>query len=223
MKISKTGVILGISIVTASGWATYSATVLSIAGTSVTTEFVTENGKVYVPLDDVAKALKMNVVKTGRSYALTYSATKSQAEALSGKIGDTLDAGFVSLKVEKVVTCEKYDYQFTPGVIFPDNDSQNIVVVVMRIKNETTRPMMIDPRGTEPSGIADSEDHLYPSYNGPYLDVPAGSDAILPQSSFDFALTFKMPKSESPQTLNYGIAIGGIKPPQKLFHITLAK
>ncbi len=196
----------GVAIVLACGvWAGMSAGTLSIGGASVTTNFISQNGRVYVPLADVAKALNMSIAQSGSGYSLSPAGGANQVNGLSGKVGQVLNCGYATLQVVNVSIGDHYDYQFSSGSIKADNDKEQIVAIHLRVKNASQTMMRIGYGGTDNSALVDGNEHSYQSMSGPgHKDLPDGNE-LLPGSAKDFALLYSVPTTEVPKQLVYGV------------------
>ena len=96
---------LGVLAVAASAYAfkAFGPGTLTIAGSPVETNFITQNNRVYVPLADVAKALKYEVSKTSNGFSLDPAGGANQINGVNGKIGDVVNLGYATVKVVKVI------------------------------------------------------------------------------------------------------------------------
>jgi hypothetical protein len=74
------------------------------------------DGRVYVPLDDVAKALGMTVAKRTGGYEMTPAGGANQVEGLRGKVGDTLFDGKWRFKVQDVQVLDEYSIRRDGGL-----------------------------------------------------------------------------------------------------------
>lgn len=195
---------------------------LSIGGSSVDTDFVMKNGRTYVPLADVAKALKMTITKTPGGFDLSPEGGANQVQGQTGKVGDVLSAGWCTVKVNKVIVTDKYQRQFVSGEITPYDDTKTLVVVVLQVKNAMKQAVYMDPFGFEETALVDNDGHAYQSVNGLDCDISDRGPKLLPGSAFDFALVFYMPKTEKATELVYSPNFMGEHVPKKSFRISLA-
>jgi hypothetical protein len=195
---------------------------LNVPGSSVSTTFITRNGRVFVPLADVAKAFHMSLAGSGASFTLAPAGGANQVNGLAGKVGQVLNCGYATLEVVGVTIGNHYDFQFTPGSISADSDKENIVAVHLRVKNASTTTMTIGYGGSENSALVDGNGHSYEWYTGPnHKDLPDGNQ-LLPGSAKDFALIFGVPKTETPTQLVYGVSFYQLNPKTlKQFRIDL--
>lgn len=93
-------------------WA-YTSYTLNINGSTVSTAAKSINGQLYVPVKDVAKALKMKVSVVGKTIKFVPAGgTYQVANKLQGKMGEDLFSGKYGFKVLSVQRGAIYDYKF---------------------------------------------------------------------------------------------------------------
>lgn len=185
--------IAGASALAAAGltYAAFAPGALTINGNTVQTSYTTVNGKTYVPLADVAKALNFVVVKKDGGYELAASSGANQAEGTRGKVGQTLNAGIITFQVKEVIETDSYECEQRNGTEHPLYDAKDkLVVVKIKIKNARAKPISLDTWGGELTALTDTEDHSFTTHN---LDGQRGPD-LLPGAAVDFALIYEIPK-----------------------------
>ena len=177
---------------------------LTINGKTVATDYLTKNGKTYVPLADVAKALNMAIAKKGDGYELTPAGGANQVQGLNGGIGQTLSCGKFTLKVVSVYRGERYTKEFnTPGEVTPMSTSEDVVAIKIRLKNATPKAVTMSPFGGDLTALTDEGEHAYKCFTGGAMDASDRGPKLLPGSAYDFALTFSIPKSAALKDLVY--------------------
>lgn len=192
---------------------------LYINGGLASSRVIQHNGMAYVPVADVAKALNQTVVPKSDGYAITPAGGANQVGGLNGKIGDRLMDSDQSVMVVKAFRTDKYVSQFHAGdTRTPDGANDDLVVVVMRIKNMTHKPVEMFPAHGENTALTDQDEH---SYKSVYTDSHDIVPKILPASAYDFALCFSVPKTEKLGDLVYQVfSYGATK--ESIFRISLA-
>lgn len=180
-----------VSVVAALAYGALSAGRLVISGKEVQTDFVSQNGKTYVPIADVAKALGMTATKIDGGYEIKPAGGANQVQGMNGKVGEQLSCGAFLFKVTDVVETDTFDFEHSVHheVAFPDGNK--LVVVKIRVKNATKVVQSLDTLGGNLSCLTDDAEHSYKSEN---LDGPRAPD-MLPGSASDFNLIYSVPKA----------------------------
>lgn len=159
-------------------------------------------GKAYVPIADVAKALDMQVVKSGSGYALAPAGGANMLKGnATGKMGEEVFTGkwrFKVLSVEKVKT-----YKETQRVLNPSEheagENEDLVIVSCRVKNGTKAKDEL-VYSTDWDGmmnaLTDMEEHSYQPIS---FDVKESETAplgviFLPGAAVDFKMIFRVPQ-----------------------------
>ncbi len=212
-------VVLGSAAIVAYGAMT--AGTLSIAGNSVETDFIVKNDRTYVPLADVAKALKMNITKSATGFDLAPEGGANQVQGLTGKVGETLNGGWCTVKVVKVTKTDHYTKQFDSGTVDASSDKEEIVAVTMRIKNATQRTVTCNPFGFEETSLVDNDEHSYHQFTGLACDLRDRGPSLIKGSACDFALVFSVPKGSDLTEFIYSPEFMAENLPKKVFRISL--
>jgi hypothetical protein len=190
-------------------------------GQTMTTDVKVINGKVYVPLNDVAKSFNEVVVKTANGYALTAAGGANQmATRFIGKVGETVFTGQFSLTVTSVETTTSYQQKYipNPGTMTAD-PGQKFIVLHCRVKNGMTSRQEIalstSPySGNDDTTLTDDHQQTYQPilYHGDFTgyDVHADDTAptgirMLPGSAVDFNVIFNLPAAATPKDFIFGI------------------
>lgn len=123
---------------------------LYLGGKPVSSDLLVQNGKVYVPVADVAKSLDLTIVPKEDGFNLVPvggtkkpDATKPPTNGLSGAVGETLSNGQVAVQVTQVVRGEKYVSAIT-GKSFDANPDMDVVALVCRMRNVLKKPRQYD-------------------------------------------------------------------------------
>lgn len=171
---------------------------LYINGKVASSDLLVRGNKVYAPIRDVATGLGMVVQQRPDGLELIKPGGADQVQGETGKTGDMLFNGKYRFQVRKVYRGQKYVKQFTPDhheitSYPPGND---VVAVICRIKNGTTKTQQLDILSGKNTALTDDDDHSYASVNSTESDVPDRNPSVLPGAAVDFALMFYVP----PQT-----------------------
>jgi len=185
---------------------------LYIDGNLASANVFVHNGMSCVPVKDIAAALKLNVQMTSRGLELTGAGGANQAEGITGKIGDMLFNGYARFQVVKVIRGKEYTNQFSGDnqKVTPYPESDDLVVIVCRIKNGTTSKVTCGLPGGQETGLADTQDHSFGPRTGLSIDCPSRGQDLLPGAAVDFALTFDVPPSTELGDLVYQVTFHGV-------------
>jgi hypothetical protein len=169
------------------------------------------DGRPYVPLADVARALGQTVVTRAGGYEITATGGANQIQGLQGKIGDTLFDGkwrFQVLGVEPVaaytlrnkLTTDYAVYhnlaELTDGEFRP-KAGQQLIVARCRLKNglKDQNQALWWPNTDTHTALADDRGESYPPIA---VDAPEGapfqSKPLLPGAGIDLAVLFAVPE-----------------------------
>jgi hypothetical protein len=168
-------------------------------------------GRPYVPVADVAKALGQTVVMRAGGYEITTAGGANQVQGLQGKVGDTLFDGkwrFQVLAVEPVdsytlrnkVTTDYAVYRNLAELtdnVFQPKAGQQLIVARCRLKNglkNQSQALWWFNNDTH-TALADERGESYPPIA---VDAPEGapfqSKPLLPGAGMDLAVLFAMPE-----------------------------
>jgi hypothetical protein len=197
---------------------------LFINGSLASTGVIERGGVAYVPIRDVASALKLNALKTSRGYELTAAGGANQIAGLEGKVGDMLFNGYARFQVVKVIRAKEYTNQFSGDSqkITPYPEGNDLVVVICRIKNGTSKTVSAGLPGGDDVALTDTNEHSYGPRNGVTIDVPSRGQQLLPGAAVDFALTFDVPPSAVLKDLVYQVNFFDNFAGKKKFRVSLA-
>lgn len=176
-------------------WARVAEQKLYLNGKVASTNIIVQNGVAYVPIKDIAAALDMSAEKRADGYALVKAGGANQVEGVQGKIGDELFNGLYRVKVVKVTRQESYTRQFSKGDAVTAPNGQEVVAVVLKLKNGTKQSQLIDlvyPGSN--TGLTDSNGQSYGPVTGLASDTPSRAATLLPGAAVDSALVFFVPK-----------------------------
>lgn len=176
----------------------------SLNGQTVSGDVRMIGGKPYVALSDVAKAMKMSVVKNGSSYDVRVAGGATQVNGIrQGKIGDQLSSGDWGLLVTGVREVTEYNERYSQEgrQVMPKNDNEKLIVVDAVIRNnvQRTQTPVLTERYCDNTALADDQGMSYPP-----IDIDArqesskigsyGAAALLPAAKMKMALVFSVPK-----------------------------
>ena len=211
--------VAGALIVTGVAWA-QNAIKLSINGNAVTTQTRVIGGKTWVPIDDVARALKMQKSTANGQITLRPAGGATQvANKLKGQQGEELFSGkwrfTVTGTTRTKLWTRKYPNYFAGTDPVQAEDGQDLIVVSCRLKNGT-------PQKTEfafPTGASldwglntSLTDQDEGSYQPKTYDVtsdegtPVGRYA-LPGAAIPFNIVFKVPAGTPVKDLVYSVVL----------------
>lgn len=192
----KIGLVLGLAGLAAIG-STLLVQQVRIDGKVATSDVITRNGKTYIPISDVAKALGMTVVKNGSGWDLVRAGGANMVQGLRGKIGEELFNGKYRFTVVKVIRSSSYTPQFAKlGYdLTPASADNEIVAIHCRLKNGTKEAVTFDLTQGKNTGLTDMKEQSYGNYMGASVDMVSRGPRVLPGAAVDFALTFEVPKS----------------------------
>jgi hypothetical protein len=184
---------------------------LYIGGNLASSNVIQRNGVSYVPIKDVASALKLTLAQTGRGIELTSAGGANQVSGVSGKIGDTLFNGFARFQVVKVVRGKEYTNQFSGDSqkVTPTVEADDLVVVVIHAKNAINDSITFMLPGGSDTALTDTDGHSYQFRSGMSMDIPSRGVSALPGAAVDFALTFDVPSSAKLGDLVYQLSLAG--------------
>jgi hypothetical protein len=163
------------------------------------------NGKIYVPLADVAKALSCKIVTVNGISDIQPASTPTssavvagganQVNATKGGVGDWLFDGRWRFKVNKVSVVSSFDYKYGDNAETetPNGANDLLVVVECSIKNGHTisdEPILTaHGLNTQATALDDDQGQSYP---------PAGFDnrngQLAPGAMRNFAVIYSVPK-----------------------------
>jgi hypothetical protein len=177
------------------GWARWAGAKLYYNGKVASSDVITRGGVAYVPIRDIAAALSMTVQTRDDGYVLMKAGGANQLEGLNGKVGDDLFNGVFRLKVNRVIRGSRYQRQFSKGDDLTAPEGEDIMAVVVRVKNGTQKTQMVDLMPGANTALTDENEHSFGPYSGGYMDIPERAPTLVPGAATDFALTFHVPKS----------------------------
>jgi hypothetical protein len=179
-------------------------------GSVMSTDVQTINGRAYVPLVDVARALSMTVVRKEGGYELVRAGGGNEIAGVKGKLGDTLFTGKWRFTVTAVTRAGEYTEVYSPDkeVLKPRADDEELVIVKCRIKNGTpkTQSPYFWKDISEDTALTDDKEHGYGPLAYDSRNSDATVDKMLPGSAKEFAVIFSVPKGSTLKDLVYTIS-----------------
>lgn len=197
------------------------STSLYINGNLASSGVIEKNGVSYVPIKDVASALKLSIQKTARGFELSDSGGANQVEGITGKVGDMLFNGTIRFQVVKVYDAGKSYRRIHSGDntdITPIPEGNDLMVVVCKLKNGVQKAVSPYYPGGDTTALTDSDGHSYPPRR--FSDSPPIGD-VLPGSTVDFALVFDVPPGTKLKDFVYEPQVSGVPPHQKKFRVSV--
>jgi hypothetical protein len=215
MKIGylSTKFLVGGALVLAGGtvWAAQAGMQLWVNGKVATADARVINGRVYVPLADVAKALNMVVTKKGAGYDMSPEGGANQLNgSRQGKVGDRLVTPKWNFMVRGVHEADEYTEMFCTDkkTLKPKGADDRLVIVDCTISNglKQKQSPVLSERLCGNTGLADTNGQSYEpmDFDARQLTDKIGSyeaTPLLPGAKSDFALVFSVPKSVKAKAL----------------------
>lgn len=198
---------------------------LIIAGQVATSDLKVINGRTYVPLADVARALNMTLVDKRTSIEMIPAGGANEVNGLRGKLGDQIFTGKwrftpVSLDQRDSYTTK---YDVSRETINPRNNGETLFILSCRIKNgqKETMEMVFTQRKCGHTALTDDQEHSYApiAYDAHNETGPYGGPKMLPGSASEFAIIFSVPIGTNPKDILFTIISGkdlGEEKPDKL-------
>jgi hypothetical protein len=116
MRNRTAGLLLGLMVCGLAAWAQSGGLKLMVNGSPASSSARLINGRLYAPVDEIAKALNMVVVKRGGGYDLTAPGGANQVEGLNGKVGDMLFDGKWRFQLKDIQVVKTYALRRDGGV-----------------------------------------------------------------------------------------------------------
>lgn len=223
----KTGLKLGVSAIAvfAAGMVFAQAgKTLYMNGKPVSRGLITQGGKVYAPIADIAKGLDMTVIPKADGFEIAPAGGANQLGGMTGKVGDLINAGQFTFKVVRVQRGATYTRQFDGTNVENAPEGDDMVAVVCRLKNALKKPVMLSLTGGESTALTDQEEHSFQPYSGLTRDVPGGFAGYkaLPGAAADFAILFHVPKATKLKDFVYQIDTLGERDVKKtIFRVSI--
>jgi len=186
---------------------------LLIAGKTASTDIRIIDGRPYVPLADMAKAMNGAAVKhKGGGYEITLGSVDTttpeaatvagganEVRGTRGKIGQVLFNGKWRFSVLSVDHAASYDSQFLPEkrTFTPNGDTEELVIVRCRMKNgqNATKVAMLSQIHPYHTALANNQGESYAPIDydkrGGHTDE---GPTMLPGSQTEFGIVFSVPK-----------------------------
>ena len=211
-------------LATAAGALGQGALKLVIAGKTASSDVRILDGKPYIPLADMAKAMNGTAVKhKGGGYEITLGGVDTptpeagatagganEVHGTRGKIEQVLFNGKWRFSVLSVAHTASYDSQFLPEkrTFTPAGDTEELVIVRCRMKNgqNETQVAMLSQVHPHHTALTDSEAQSYAPMDydkrGGHTDE---GPTMLPGSQTEFAIVFSLPKGTTLKDLVFSI------------------
>jgi hypothetical protein len=191
---------------------------LSINGAAVSTNVRTIGGVTYVPINDVAKALKMKATISGRAITLKPAGGTFQiANKLQGNQGEELFSGKWGFSVISVQRTSSYKAKYLNSYNREDTYDgmgSDVVVVACRLKNGTKTKQefafSVRDYGMN-TALTDMDAGTYqPTGYDVFADEPSPlGKYALPGSAIPFNIVFRVPKDTKLKDLVFSVVLYG--------------
>lgn len=208
--------VVAVGVVVAGVWAAGSLK-LYMNGEVASTDLRVINGRSYVPVADIAKALGAPITKREDGYEIGQPGGANQINGVAqGKIGDELFDGkwrFQVISVEDVGATYQERYYQHLREIKAQGKGDTLIVINCRLKNgvKKTQSPLVTERVPGNTALADEQGQSYPPLDydarqqeGDKIMSYEGA-ALLPGAATDFALVFNCPKGTVPKALVYSL------------------
>lgn len=175
---------------------------LVINGKTASTDVRIINGRAYVPLADVAKALDMTVAVRGNTYEITKAGGANAMQGLTGKTGDWLFDGGWRFRVNRTFRTQSYtlmnEYYSETSHEVEDGEELIIVEYSYRNGNKTMQPFSIGD-----TALAGANGDSWPIFSNdfPYDGSRFFSRTVMPGAEAKGALIFKVKSGFQPKDL----------------------
>lgn len=188
---------------------------LTVHGRTVSSNVRIIDGRPYVPLADMAKAMGGSAVKHNGGYEIrmasvdtttpdgdtpTAAGGANEVRGVHGNIGQVMFNGKWRFSVLSIDRADSYDSTFLADNqhFTPNGDNEELALVHCRLKNgqTTTQSAMLSPIHPHNTALTDSDGQ---SYSPTTFDKRGGSTdegpKMIPGSATEFVIIFSIPKS----------------------------
>ena len=193
------------SVSTVGAVAGIAAKTVVFRGNTISSDITLVNGRPYVPLADMARALGGKVETRSGGYEIIASSVGSaeagrtapgganEVRGQNGKVGDMFFNGYWRFQVKSVERAGEYVFRFDTNSSKdkPSGDKDELVIATCLIKNghkEAEQPILAT-NGAKQTALADDQGQSYAPLD---FDVRAGT--LLPGAGKTFAIVFSVPK-----------------------------
>jgi hypothetical protein len=201
--------IVVLTMVSCAVWAAQMSIKLILDGKVVSNDVQTIQGRVYVPLSDVAKVLKRSVVRKNGTYSLVQAIEGNPREGLPGKMGTDLFSGPWRLKVTSVQQVATYSplYGSDKQPITPREVGDVLVVITCRLNNGTSdmQEISFDRSYSGNTALMDDQERGYVPLAYDTRNSGYTSAKIPPGTTLDFVVLFSVPKGANLTALTYSV------------------
>lgn len=202
----RTLLVFGILLVASLGAIAFQAAQkLFLDGKVVSTDLRVINGRAYVPLADVAKALDYTIQPATGGYAITKSGGAGPIAGKNvGSVGEEVFSGQWKFTVVRVDRVAEAVPEFLPNEVWnrrTAGSGMEIVVVKCRVKNGTGQKdtIVLDKWEGNNTTLTDMDENAYEptqhGYDAKFNEhFPEGA-TFLPGGAINFNLRFEVPKA----------------------------
>jgi hypothetical protein len=190
-------------------WAQGSGLRLTVNGNPASSAARVIDGRLYAPVEDIAKALNMVVVKRGSGYDITTPGGANQVEGLRGKVGAMLFDGKWRFRVVDVQKTKTYSIrreggldpgQFrghvrVDGTTYTTEPGYTFVVVNAIVKNGQKTTEGFGSAYGEHTALADDQGSSYRPLGWDQEGGMFTTKRLLPGAGQDVAMIFLVPET----------------------------
>lgn len=209
VRLWKGGIGVGLAAITAAAMAWQAAQKLYVNGSVASEDLRVIDGRSYVPLADVAKALNMTVQKKDDGYDLVKAGGAGEVgDKNAGKMGDEIFTGQWRFRLLKVTHAPTYHMRLSKlqaGKDLAAKDGFEYIVADCRIKNG--RPerdeLVFDNWDGNNTALTDANEQSYQplAYDVTEDETAPDGTHFLPGAAINFALVFEVPKGTEAKNL----------------------
>ncbi len=206
--------VVALAIASGAAWAVQTGLRLTMDGAVVSTNVRSIDGRAYVPLVDVAKALGRTVNASGGAYDLALAASAQRRDGLNGKMATDGFSGLWRLNVRSVEQVAGYSPQYgsDKAPITPRESGDALVVIKCQLRNGTKamQDVSFDRNASGNTAVVDDQEHGYVPLAYDARNSGYGSAKIPPATTMDFAILFSVPAGAKLTHLTYSVGGAGM-------------
>ena len=212
-----------LGLATAAGGLGQARLSLIISGKTASSDVRIIDGRPFVPLSDMAKAMNGTAVKHKGGYEITLGSVDTstpeanpvagganEVHGTRGKIGQVIFTGKWRFSVLSVDHAASYDSQFLSAkrTFTPSGNSEELVIVRCRMKNgqNVTKVAMLSPIHPHHTALTNNQEESFAPIDydkrGGHTDE---GPTMLPGSQTEFAILFSVPKGSVLKDLVFSV------------------
>ena len=195
-------------------------TLLMMNGKTLSNDVRVINGRSYVPVVDMARALNGKVVKSDAGYEIQTEASGGDTgptagggtaiKGTKGSIGQMVMTGKWSFEVVDVTRAASAESQYLPDhkTFTPNGASEELVIIHCKLKNasKSTLKAMLSPIHPHNTALADDQgqSHQVLAFDKRSANLDEGPN-MLPGAITDLAVIFSVPKDTKLKDLVFSL------------------